>query len=222
MIAAEQCGVWSELEARLRPYVARRVASPLDVDDVVQDVFERIYRGHGQLRDPESFGGWVYGIARRTIADHGRARARHPLPIREPSPGDGSGLEPGAPQEDENRLLEAALTECVALFAARLKTPQREAITLTELEGLTQREAAEVMGVSLSGMKSRVQRGRQRLRRMFDSCCDVTLDARGRVLECTPRPLHQVPPDCRDAARDWYARARRHSDECAENPQRAG
>ena len=52
------------------------------------------------------------------------------------------------------------------------------AITLVELEGLTQQAAADVVGVSLSGMKSRVQRGRKLLRERFDACCAVALDAR--------------------------------------------
>jgi RNA polymerase sigma-70 factor (ECF subfamily) len=42
-------------------------------------------------------------------------------------------------------------------------------------------------GISLSGMKSRVQRGRQQLRRMFEDCCAIALDARGHVIECEPR-----------------------------------
>jgi RNA polymerase sigma-70 factor (ECF subfamily) len=55
------------------------------------------------------------------------------------------------------------------------------------------REAAEMVGVSVSGMKSRVQRGRAQLRQMFDECCEIALDARGKVIDYTPRPR---PPSC--------------------------
>ena len=48
-----------------------------------------------------------------------------------------------------------------------------------ELEGLTQQTAAKRMGLSLSGMKSRVQRGRARLKQMLDDCCLIELDRRG-------------------------------------------
>lgn len=67
-----------------------------------------------------------------------------------------------------------------------LPSPYREALTLTELEGLTQKEAAEMIGISLSGMKSRVQRGRERLRTLFDECCEIGVDARGRAIACDP------------------------------------
>ena len=78
---------------------------------------------------------------------------------------------------------------------ACLPSPYREAITLTELEGLTQAEAARMVGISVSGMKSRVQRGRARLREMFEACCEIALDGRGAVMQCEPRPLEHIP-DC--------------------------
>jgi RNA polymerase sigma-70 factor (ECF subfamily) len=52
----------------------------------------------------------------------------------------------------------------------RLSQDYRDAITLVELEGLTQQAAAKQMGISLSGMKSRVQRGRARLKQMLADC----------------------------------------------------
>jgi RNA polymerase sigma-70 factor (ECF subfamily) len=89
---------------------------------------------------------------------------------------------------------------------ARLASPYREAITLTELRGLTQKDAAEMLGVSLSGMKSRVQRGREKIREMFDECCAISVDCRGRVVECESRALDDIPEDCRNAATSWAAR----------------
>lgn len=203
MITGEARGAWRELEARLRPYVARRVASPCDVDDVVQEVFVKIHRGLGDLRDDESFGGWVYKIAARAVHDHGRSRARHPLAATGSAADEEPVLGPSA-QDD----LQADLGECIALFVARLSSPYREAITLTDLEGLTQREAAEMLGVSVSAMKSRVQRGRAQIRAMFEDCCEVSVDARGRVRDCTPRALCELPEDCRGAVEAWGARRR--------------
>lgn len=199
MIPADARGAWREVEARLRPYVARRVA-PADVDDVVQETFVRVYRGLATLTDGERFGAWVYRIAGSAIADHGRMRARHPsLPAT-------ASEEPAEPTADDDDDLEAELAECIALFVARLPSPYREAITLTELQGLTQKDAASMLGVSLSGMKSRVQRGRERIRRMFEECCEISTDCRGHVTDCSPRSLDDVPVDCRDAAVSWATR----------------
>jgi RNA polymerase sigma-70 factor (ECF subfamily) len=68
-----------------------------------------------------------------------------------------------------------------------LPEPYRDAVVLTELEGLTQRELANRLGISLSGAKSRVQRGRAQLKQMLDECCTFEFDRRGKVIDCTPR-----------------------------------
>ncbi len=196
MIASEARGAWRELEGRLRPYVARRVASPCDVDDVVQEVFVRIHRGADRLDDSESFGGWVYRIAERAVVDHRRTRARHPL-VGGVEVDDSFGASTGEPETDPaGDALQRELAECVVLFVAMLPSPYREAIVLTEIEGRTQREAAEMLGVSLSGMKSRVQRGRRAIRELFEECCAIAVDARGKVVECVPR-AEGAALDCR-------------------------
>lgn len=202
MIASEARGAWKELEQRLRPYLARRVASPADIDDLLQDIFVRMHQGLASLDDEERFGGWVYRIAQNAIVDRARRRARQPaVEWRD-------DLEPELGSATPSDDLQSDLGECVALFVSRLPSPYRQAVTLTELEGLTQKQAADMLGISLSGVKSRVQRAREKIRGMFEQCCQISVDGRGRVVECEPRALDQVPPDCRDAAVSWAARAR--------------
>ena len=190
MIDASARDGWEDLSARLRPFIARRVRSPMDVDDVVQDVFVRMQRGLARLRDDDRFGPWVYQVARSAIADHHRAASRNPLANGDEHEEEARPLDP----EDE-RSAERELAGYVAVFVAMLPSPYREALVLTELEGLTQREAATMLGISVSGMKSRVQRGRLQLREAFDACCHIALDVRGRVVSCEPRPDGLVP-DC--------------------------
>jgi len=190
MIEATARGAWRELEGSVRPFVARRVRSPADVEDVVQDIFLRMQRGLSDLRDNERFGPWVYQVARSAIADHWRAAVRDPLAGREPP------AEQVADEDEDEREVEREVALYVALFVAALPSPYREALTLTELEGLTQREAAEMLGISVSGMKSRVQRGRRHLRSALEACCHFALDVRGRVIECQPRPDGHMPEGC--------------------------
>lgn len=170
---------WQDIAVRLRPFVARRV-SPVEIDDVMQDIFIRMQRGLPALRDEDRFTSWLFQIARSSIAEHMRARQRHRLP-------DGETDEPAMEPDEDDRAAVRSLASCVTVFVAALPSPYREAVTLVELEGLTAREAADMAGISVSGMKSRVQRGREQLRRMFEQCCEIALDARGKVTEFTPR-----------------------------------
>ncbi len=170
--------LWQDVASRLRPFVARQVP-PGEIDDVLQDVFVRMQRGLGSLREEERFSAWLFQVARSSVAEHVRVKARHP--IAEP-------VELAAPPAEDDREASRTLSACVSLFVARLPSPYREAITLVELEALTAREAAGIVGISVSGMKSRVQRGRAQLRAMFEACCEIALDARGKVTEFAPRP----------------------------------
>jgi RNA polymerase sigma-70 factor (ECF subfamily) len=146
---------WS---GKLRPFVERRVSGP-DVDDVLQDVFVRMQRGLAGLRDEDRFGPWVYQVARSAILDHQRGGPRAVADV-DATERARAGRARRRLAEDDGAV-ERELAAYVAPFVAMLPSPYREALTLTELEGLTQKDAAAMLGVSLSGMKSRVQRGRR-------------------------------------------------------------
>ena len=181
MIDSVTCGAWKELDCRLRPFVARRLSTPADIDDVLQEIFLRVQRGLPGLQQHERFGPWIYRVARSAIADQWRARARHPLADV------ALALDEPASDNDDDYPVEHELAGYVAPMIALLPSPYREALTLIELEGLSQQEAADMLGLSLSGMKSRVQRGRLKLRELFETCCEIALDTRGRVIDCHPK-----------------------------------
>jgi RNA polymerase sigma-70 factor (ECF subfamily) len=188
VIDSDARGAYPELQARLRPFIARRVSDPSAVDDVLQEVLVRMQRSLPSLREDERFGPWLYRVARSAIADHHRTQSRQPRVVA-------SLAEPTTQPEEPESDVTSELASYVAAFVAMLPTPYREALTLTELEGLSQKEAAAMCDVSLSGMKSRVQRGRERLRALIERCCEIALDARGRVISCVPR-AGGLRPDC--------------------------
>lgn len=171
---------WTDVAERLRPFVAHRVPSS-EIDDVVQDVLVRMHRGLPNLRDEERFSAWMFQVARNAIVDAGRKR------IHAPQAGSDLDETPAPSTADDDREAATALAGCVSLFVAQLPSPYREAIILVELEGKTAKEAAEMAGISVSGMKSRVQRGRAQLRELFERCCEIAVDARGKPTDFTPR-----------------------------------
>jgi RNA polymerase sigma-70 factor (ECF subfamily) len=129
---------------------------------------------------------WVYQITRNAIADHYRSpRGRRELPA-----GLATEIEEdlkAKPVEEDETEATYELSRCLRPMIDRLPGDYREAITLVELEGLTNQEAAQKLGLSVPGMKSRVQRGRQQLRNMLDECCLIELDRRRGVVEFEER-----------------------------------
>jgi hypothetical protein len=89
--------------------------------------------------------------------------------------------------EDAPKELRSELAACLGPLLERLPPLQRDALALTEMEGLTQARAAAQLGLSISGMKSRVQRGRAQLKELLTACCEIELDRRGGVRSYRPR-----------------------------------
>lgn len=173
--------VFAEFHRRLRAFVSRRVRDTADVEDVVQDTFLRIHRHLGEVRGPDRLAAWVFQVARSAIVDHyRRRRPGEPLGDYEPP------MEPaGHGDESASGLVE--LAGCLAPMVAALPPTDRQAIELSEIKGLTQREASTTAGVTVSGMKSRVQRARRKLKAMLLDCCHVELDRRGGIVGHEPR-----------------------------------
>ncbi len=182
---ADTAAVFEEFQRRLRAFVSRRVRQPADVDDVMQEAFLRIHRHVGGVRDRERLHAWVFQIARNVIADHYRRRKDTAAPSS-PTLDGASAVEAAVPSEGDTRKEAEEIAACLAPMMDALSPTDRQALVLTDVEGRTQIEAAALTGLSLPGMKSRVQRARRRLKALLLQCCHVDLDARGRILGYEP------------------------------------
>jgi RNA polymerase sigma-70 factor, ECF subfamily len=171
---------WTRLRADIGRLVARRVPAGADVEDVTQDVLLRVWRHGDSLREEERFGAWLSRIAHTAAAEHLRARQRHPLSRFAES----EGIDPGVTEDSPAKDLIAAV---LRPFIARLPETYREAVVLSELDGLPHAAVAARLALSVSGVKSRVQRGRAQLRAMLEACCEIALDARGKPVSCEVR-----------------------------------
>ena len=180
---------WRELHEQLLGFIARRVRAPEDAEDILQEVMLRIHRHSGDLEHADRVANWVYRIASNSIADHYRTPARRELPsgqatdVPEPENAPATGW-----TEPDVADLRSELAGCLAPLIARLPDIYREALEVTELQGITQAEAAARIGLSGSGMKSRVQRGRGQLKDLLLACCHIELDRRGGVTAYHSRP----------------------------------
>ncbi|MGH7228796.1 MAG: sigma factor-like helix-turn-helix DNA-binding protein, partial [Nitrospiraceae bacterium] len=90
-------------------------------------------------------------------------------------------------QSPDSGELRQELAACLRPMVEQLSAHSRDAVTLVELEGMTQQAAAKRLGLSASGMKSRVQRGRRQLKRLLEECCVIQLDRRRRIAEYAVR-----------------------------------
>lgn len=172
---------WDALSDKLLRFIRARVEDDHSAEDILQDTFLRLHKHFADEVEPESVSGWLHLVARRAIVDHYRAR-KPTIEIPE-----SLAAEHAPSPEDE--MLCGAFRRMVDL----LPEPYREAIVLTEFDGLPQRELATRLGISHSGAKSRVQRGREQLRVMLEECCHFERDHQGRVIAAEPRSRNSCP-----------------------------
>jgi RNA polymerase sigma-70 factor (ECF subfamily) len=180
--------MWREVLVQLRAFVRRRIADPERADDLVGDILARIHQNLHSVDDGERLAHWVFRVAGNAVIDEYRraARGREQLVA---TLADAAVEDSGSPDEDDSSVVDE-LSMCLRPLLGGLPPEQRRAVELIDLEGLPQARAAQREGVSVSGMKSRVQRGRRRLADLLGQCCALTLDARGLPMDYAP------PPEC--------------------------
>jgi RNA polymerase sigma-70 factor (ECF subfamily) len=172
-----------DFDRRLRAYISRRVDAAF-VDDILGDILLRVAAHRDRFDAADNPSAWLYKVAGNIIADHYRRRAVEHTAKRqlqhEAVRAGGTGRVDEADSYHE-------LAECVRPLIETLPEDYRDALLLTDIQGMTQAEAADQAGLSVSGMKSRVQRGRDKLKDALERCCQIELDRRGQIIDYTPR-----------------------------------
>jgi len=148
--------------------VSGRVTDREDALDLVQETFVRAYRALGGFRQEAGFYTWIYRIAVRLCIDHSRKRKRRQEPVsldqyllQDPiaEPADTS---PAC--DPERAAINLHLRAALHTALQQLSEPYRAAVILHDVEGLSQEKIAQIMDCPIGTAKSRIQRGRYRLR----------------------------------------------------------
>jgi RNA polymerase sigma-70 factor, ECF subfamily len=141
--------VWGDFTAQLRRFIAGRVRNEADAEDVLQEVFIKIHRGLDKLEDRSRLHSWVYQVTRNAIIDHYRKGNDEAVEFT-------SELPDVRAEEGGGEEVESEVAAWLRPMMEELPEKYREALLLTDIEGLTQKELAERLDISLSGAKSRV------------------------------------------------------------------
>jgi RNA polymerase sigma-70 factor (ECF subfamily) len=182
--------IWSELSTDLGRFIRRRVSDEHVADDLLQETFLRIHRSMDSLTDADRLAAWVYQIARNVIHDHFRKSMGSAVALAD--------LEFPDERDDGVACLRRRTGQWLDELIRQLPDHYRQAVQMSEIEGLTQQEVADGLGLSLSGAKSRIQRGRAMLRQSLDQCCWFEFDRRGNLMDYEPKPQRTICRNCDD------------------------
>lgn len=179
---------------RLEQFVARRVEDPHDAEDILQEIFLRLLANVDRIDRSERVVPWLFQVARNAIADHYRTRSRRreiARAVEQDSASYDVIQREIVPTGHDTDQAHRELAACIRPMLEDLPEPYREALDLVDLSGWTQAAAADEVGLSRSGMKSRVQRGRRMLLDRLLDCCRVTRSAAGTIVEYEARGAHR-------------------------------
>jgi RNA polymerase sigma-70 factor (ECF subfamily) len=169
---------WAETLVGLRAFVASRLDDKELAADIAQDVIVRSIAS-GALDRVDNPAAWLYRSARNAVIDHYRTRRQH-------APLDGLDAWPAQDVDEVPNDATRELSRCLRPLLDQLPPAARDALVRVDVDGQTQQRAARDLGLSLSGMKSRVQRARRDLRDLLERCCAVDVDRRGGVADYQP------------------------------------
>lgn len=169
---------WTVFYDKLHAFLAARIRNGADVDDLVQRILERAV-SRAPSAEIASAAGWLFGIARNAIADHYREQARGLIAAADVLDTE----EPLGSSDDER----AAVLACMRPLLNALPHETAQLLQWADMDGRTMQSIADDLGISLTAAKSRVQRARKDFVKVTSDCCAITIDARGRVTDLTPK-----------------------------------
>lgn len=177
--------VWNNYQSELRGFISRRTRNAADADDVLQNVFLKICTRFETLREPNKMRSWLYRIAANAAIDFYRTKKVEVQLSDE--------IEWAKPSEtiDRDECFQKS-QNCLVPMINALPAKYQAAVTLTELEGWTNKRVAAAEGISLSGVKSRVQRGRKMIKKLLEDCCRFEIDGRGHPIGCEPKNARKI------------------------------
>jgi len=161
----------AQLYSPLLGYVRNRVRNQEDAEDLTQDVFFKLAKSNN--KDIDNLKSWVYTIAKNTITDYYRKRQ----------------LETNSIEEDvyfENDSKEDAgqeLSKCVGAFVNQLPEEYKEIMILSELKDIPQKEIAEKLNMNYVTVRSKIQRGRKKLKELLEGCCTILQGGKGSIMD---------------------------------------
>jgi len=166
--------IWQDFNESLLKYINSKVSSTEEAEDILQNVFIKIYKNINSLNDEKKVKSWVYTITRNTIYDYYKQNNSKIVEFDD-------SLMNIANENDDQYLSE--ISSCIFTMIWSLPQKYAEALLRVDVEWLSQKELAKNLNISIPWAKSRVQRGRKILKEIFLWCCELEINKYGKITD---------------------------------------
>ena len=168
--------IYDDYYQKIFHYISRIIGSN-DAEDIAQDVFDKVNRGLEGFQGKSKLSTWIYRIATNTAIDRSRSAAykhatEHIAIADSAGPDVLPDIEDHQSPPTDQMMIRKEMRECINEYIDKLPPDYKTIIVLSELEGLPNKEIAEVLEISLDNVKVRLHRARARLKAVLNEACD--------------------------------------------------
>ncbi|WP_346354013.1 RNA polymerase sigma factor SigZ [Azotosporobacter soli] len=167
--------VWVDFKSQLLSYIQTKVSDRYAAEDILQEVFIKVYGNIDHLASLSNLKAWLYKITYNAIIDYYRGRNAELVQIND--------IKETITEENESVNMNEEITACLKALLSGLPDRYRKPLELYILQNLKHKEIAEKLGISISGSKTRVQRARNKLKELLSACCRLEFDRHGNIVE---------------------------------------
>jgi RNA polymerase sigma-70 factor (ECF subfamily) len=168
--------IWKDHHDQLLNFINKQVKDRDESEDILQDVFVKILLKIDTLKDSSKLQAWIYQMTRNAIADYFRKKNHL----------NGADNQEIISEVEEQSAMNEA-TGWIGYYVDALPESYRDSLVMYEMKGYSQKEIAERLGISYTNARSRIQRGRQLLKKNLTDCCEFNVDTYGNIIEYSPK-----------------------------------
>jgi RNA polymerase sigma-70 factor (ECF subfamily) len=181
--------IWKNFRIELLYFIKTKVKDEYAAEDILQEVFIKVYKSIEQLEDPSKLKAWLYRTTNNAIIDFYRRGKQSTLELDE--------LEDVHGIEDDTENMNKEISECIKSMLDELPDKYKEPLKLYEFNRMKHKEIAEKLNISLSGSKTRIQRARIKLKEVLMECCEFKLDTYGNIIDYKKNKEYICSYNCR-------------------------
>ncbi|PKM58254.1 MAG: RNA polymerase sigma factor SigZ [Firmicutes bacterium HGW-Firmicutes-3] len=179
--------IWNKFRYELLSFIKAKVNDQHEAEDILQEVFIRIYKNIEQLEDESKLKSWLYKITNNAIIDYYRKRKKTEVQIEL--------LENVLRYEEEIVTMNDEISTCLKLFLSDLPEKYKVPLEMYEFKEMKHKEISKELDISLSGSKTRIQRAREKLKEALIGCCKIEFDVYGNIVEYEQNENYQCSND---------------------------
>jgi RNA polymerase sigma-70 factor (ECF subfamily) len=188
--------IYDEHYPRILQYLTRLVG-PNDAEDTAQDVFDKINSGLAGFQGKSKLSTWIYRIATNTAIDRSRSAAYRHAVERIEIDGDTdhdprSVSDDHRPPDTDQLVIRKEMRDCINEYIESMPHSYKTVIVLSDLEGLANKEIAEILDISIDNAKIRLHRARAKLKKMLSEACDFYYTEQS-TLACDRKQVQILP-----------------------------